>query len=1211
MAESEENIIQYDDVYSDLIYDNVKLDLDGRQESTVRRFSTCDDWGILLLHKVGTGKTITSLLIALNTLRKFNKTKRSSVSDPHEIVVIAPVGIYNNFISDLIRFILFDRRSTTHTGTAYQPMSRNGSSDGPDAIYQFFDVYVKLINYTYDNLITDLNRKNRFNYENKIVIMDEAHRLLTNDIFNSTEAAYAMKKHPLIEDLTFREDIAKCVRLITMSGTPMQQSMADLCKFGNFLTKSEIFTTKVYAKRIPDLVWAQFFIKEIDVIGSTVGMVGSAILGMTAASASLPILAGTAAAVFVGSLAFNYAGVSVVQSYIDSKTIEHGIREHRGGSSNDFNITHNDIQQIPELSTELVAMLGTLFSKLIGEISKKIPSVDKLKTIGLTTGTSSLTSTLSDLFIFSQFTTENKEILDIIDNHVYNVNKLAEDLSKIISIYDYELQDILNLTCLTNINEKLNEKRLPNFNSYEFKNFVFTEKQSLDLLLEINNLKMLTSENIETIKQNPPKCNLLLGENDDQNDKNDTRYPSSIVQIENITFDEDQLDIIKRFCINLLTDTEKSLFYLDKYEKLAIDTKNKIDFFTNNMKFISSYSKDFINYYSSLDPAESDDEAIFIFKNNKYILNKRPNEQSELQVENPKAVRFECSKFKRVLEIILSTNSGKMPIMVDTTINSQNIFQEQVDIENGKQITNYYCYHAHGKYKNNNIEDITISDEKSDGYYLPVVYSYTEDYGLGTFANYLTSKGYNYILINKFQEKIGKTSSSNNSVYKHTYEGKNYDLLEYNKLLAFDKVYYGQDSQEPICVLIDPTMTEGLNAKYNPCIIVLEACNTYGDSEQVYGRVLRKYKEPYKYKKQKMIYQFITSAPDNYNKISQSVLQRQYQKFSTLYEIRKGQAALGNARAFTEKEYLSAASQFQYISPDDVHYKKIKREERNLKKFETAIKFNIGYADLYQTLECQKSTGGGTLFSTNEQEQIEYINLNATGNPDEDFFYELFSQDKPLYERIKQESETLTSEQKLEFIKLLKIEQDKIQTNYTNEYNKFFKQFQKYILELEPKINKRPYFNKIIELLYNKILHEKKENGTLISSEFIVLNNNYSYDPINIIKRIKKNRGIIGFLSSSTSSIASYFYPNNLFQFKSREFDTIMQPFLNQVKKTAALLHAEVIRNQRRTEQPILTKGGISKRIRKRINHTKKNKNKNKNFKFSKKRKYYKYTMKV
>ncbi len=62
----------------DLLYDNYKLSLDGRQESAVMRFAKCENFGILLIHKVGTGKTITSLLIALNRLRKQKKQKKQN-----------------------------------------------------------------------------------------------------------------------------------------------------------------------------------------------------------------------------------------------------------------------------------------------------------------------------------------------------------------------------------------------------------------------------------------------------------------------------------------------------------------------------------------------------------------------------------------------------------------------------------------------------------------------------------------------------------------------------------------------------------------------------------------------------------------------------------------------------------------------------------------------------------------------------------------------------------------------------------------------------------------------------------------------------------------------------------------------------------------------------------------------------------------------------
>jgi hypothetical protein len=112
---------------NDLIVDNIKLVLDGRQESAVRRFVTCDKWGILLLHKVGTGKTITSLLIALNTFRKLKRTNPDNPMEPYKIMCIAPVGIYHGFLRDLKNNILYNNVAETN---------EQGAS-----IFNFFDIF--------------------------------------------------------------------------------------------------------------------------------------------------------------------------------------------------------------------------------------------------------------------------------------------------------------------------------------------------------------------------------------------------------------------------------------------------------------------------------------------------------------------------------------------------------------------------------------------------------------------------------------------------------------------------------------------------------------------------------------------------------------------------------------------------------------------------------------------------------------------------------------------------------------------------------------------------------------------------------------------------------------------------------------------------------------------------------------------------------------
>ena len=92
-----------DDYKSILSITNPTFYLDKRQRSAVQRFiptTGCGltNWGILLIHKVGTGKTISSLLIAINNLEPRD--------EPHEIIIISPVGIFNGFIDDLKKLII-------------------------------------------------------------------------------------------------------------------------------------------------------------------------------------------------------------------------------------------------------------------------------------------------------------------------------------------------------------------------------------------------------------------------------------------------------------------------------------------------------------------------------------------------------------------------------------------------------------------------------------------------------------------------------------------------------------------------------------------------------------------------------------------------------------------------------------------------------------------------------------------------------------------------------------------------------------------------------------------------------------------------------------------------------------------------------------------------------------------------------------------------
>ena len=264
--------------------------LDGRQEAAIRRFSNCNNWGILLLHKVGTGKTITSLLIALNTLKNTcigSEATNNGIHDCgsndtdkiHEVIVVAPPGIFNNFLEDLDFLILRKDKQNT--------------KDKTNKIFTFFDIKVKLIDYGYLQLNTDVNDKNFRDFKDKIVIFDEAHRLLTKTIYNSYEAGLESKpKHSILEDPFFQFIIKDAKKVITMTGTPMMTNPSDLLKLSNFLTLNESslernkFILSKYAPIRHSMVWLRFLVKNYGNIKGFIETTASVAGGMGKSLAS-------------------------------------------------------------------------------------------------------------------------------------------------------------------------------------------------------------------------------------------------------------------------------------------------------------------------------------------------------------------------------------------------------------------------------------------------------------------------------------------------------------------------------------------------------------------------------------------------------------------------------------------------------------------------------------------------------------------------------------------------------------------------------------------------------------------------------------------------------------------------------------------------------------------------------------------------------------
>ena len=153
-------------------------------------------------------------------------------------------------------------------------------------------------------------------------------------------------------------------------------------------------------------------------------------------------------------------------------------------------------------------------------------------------------------------------------------------------------------------------------------------------------------------------------------------------------------------------------------------------------------------------------------------------------------------------------------------------------------------------------------------YYLPVFYPTTIEI-MCAFCTFLDKKEENYILMSStlkpvdmdLQQSIGASLTFPISHEKTT--GEN-------------------EKNNPICIIISPEHKEGFSFTYSPCIYLPGLPNSTGDEEQIYGRILRKYKKSNntcrtennvcKYDKQ--IYQYFAGNSFDKNNLDQ---------FSTIY----------------------------------------------------------------------------------------------------------------------------------------------------------------------------------------------------------------------------------------------------------------------------------------------------------------------------------------
>lgn len=195
-------------------------------------------------------------------------------------------------------------------------------------------------------------------------------------------------------------------------------------------------------------------------------------------------------------------------------------------------------------------------------------------------------------------------------------------------------------------------------------------------------------------------------------------------------------------------------------------------------------------------------------------------------------------------------------------------------------------------------------------YFLPVVYPSTDNIMFG-FCDFLTKHNCKYLLMNSYDnEKI-------------------HENFEAGTILSYPIT--AEDNAYPICIIISPTHTEGFSFIYNPALFAPALCNTYGDTEQVYGRILRKYgmsagNTPEKKRYDKQLYQYFGGSKSDLDNLNQ--YQTLYQSaagefhiFSSGYELKNnlnGKSNKGASKRDANKELMKYRRDFTKVTENAV-----------------------------------------------------------------------------------------------------------------------------------------------------------------------------------------------------------------------------------------------------------------------------------------------------
>jgi len=285
---------------------------------------------------------------------------------------------------------------------------------------------------------------------------------------------------------------------------------------------------------------------------------------------------------------------------------------------------------------------------------------------------------------------------------------------------------------------------------------------------------------------------------------------------------------------------------------------------------------------------------------------KDSNETNESNIEKIENIRytyskyfFDCPKFRQILIQLIIMKTGYMYVSNKNKDGEEKIgLIEQPHLTTTEkymsEIKNKYNVNmpfGEGDYDLRNYQKLAHNSiTESDYYYLPIVWSCSVEMGLNNFGFWLSELGFKYITLhpdhpgykNELKRGLNRVyplmKKEDTETIKQKFLNEFFAsqssidtdaLIEYFKSIPNITKY-------PICVLLHPELVEGVDCVYNPSLLAMEPANTYGDYEQLCGRVLRTYPDggfepdktnPNKNPINKVIYQYSAYNSSNLKNI--------------------------------------------------------------------------------------------------------------------------------------------------------------------------------------------------------------------------------------------------------------------------------------------------------------------------------------------------------